>query len=972
MQRSFWRRLIGVVMLGACLSGTLQPAQAQTTQPGDPSGFKQNAGAPQEFAAMSLPDMRQAGQRSGYALLKVQPRQDQQGWVWSEQVAIDRSAQVAISLIAPNSQAWRVEISLPDGSRGALAELSKQSGGQQQRTELGLGERGYPAEVYTVLKAPPGLWQITVTASSEADQGFILVAPESTYGLYSYLATPTLLEGQPISLAAYVYARALPPELPADKEDTEEPAPLLDGQELSAQQLERELELRKQAEELARQQEAAELAAKQRGEEQKDTPEPLPQEAPPAALLIPEALAEAKIEGRLVLGTPDGAQLSLPLAERGDPKQDAGVVSVRLPELKAGTYTAQLQIRATLPDGTVFDRTSEQIIPVLRPALALTERVSSQVLDDTRLALTFGAEALDALPSEVYVYAQVWGRGRGGELAPAGWVGGLAAPALQDDGRIQLTLTLDARWLALAGVQAPLELREARLQDSETAVPISILPKAAVEGQELPKAAFSDPKTVDLADPSLHQGRPPAVSTRTAQTRAPASGAQPGGLHLAAFHGEPRRARGQAAPRQQVGGDGILLVHGYCSGPVWPAAQFDDGPTAVFADFNQNRSHHTFAELIRDQGNLAFSDSFAVVAHSQGGAAALEMYTHYWTKLDNSLAPRRIQSLGTPYQGSQLAGVLALIGQIFGFGCGVNMNLTVPGSLLWLSTIPIWARNEVYYSTTAHGRWWIFELFCHATSFILPGIDDGVVAVAFAQLPGGHNQGTTRKQCHTGGMAYGAQYNDSGRNALMDIYGRFSRDVGVIPDGPSCPGGASPLTISMDDEDYQNANSRGGWIGATTSTNNTTFRFCRVPGTLFRPLSPFSAPNNHYAVLQLGTVCPNGSVPFSRYFDNEDYSNANWFAGNILPNSSDQNTLLRFCLFRAGWSTMASFPNLGIRYGVFAADGFSKALATGFVHTDDEDHNNANSYSAGVSWWNDAQAIVVGGKNTTLRMARVQ
>lgn len=69
---------------------------------------------------------------------------------------------------------------------------------------------------------------------------------------------------------------------------------------------------------------------------------------------------------------------------------------------------------------------------------------------------------------------------------------------------------------------------------------------------------------------------------------------------------------------------------------------------------------------------------------------------------------------------------------------------------------------------------------------------------------------------------------------------------------------------------------------------------------------------------------------------------------------------------------MATFPNLRIGYGVFAADGFSKALATGYVRTDDEDHNNANSYSASPAWWGEAQAIVVGGANTVLRMARVQ
>lgn len=199
-------------------------------------------------------------------------------------------------------------------------------------------------------------------------------------------------------------------------------------------------------------------------------------------------------------------------------------------------------------------------------------------------------------------------------------------------------------------------------------------------------------------------------------------------------------------------------------------------------------------------------------------------------------------------------------------------------------------------------------------------------------------------------------------------------DVGVIATGSTCPGGVAAIEIHMDDEDKDNANSRGGWIGATISDRNTTFRFCRVSGTLFKALSVLNYPNNHYAVLSLGSVCPGGSVPFSRYFDNEDDTggNANWSRGDIYPNFSRENTRLYFCLFRSSGDTMSSFPDIGMSYGVFAASGFSKALAEGYVHTDDQDKNNANSYSADITWWNDAQRIITGGNNTDLRMAQVR
>src|ERR1041384_3877354 len=81
--------------------------------------------------------------------------------------------------------------------------------------------------------------------------------------------------------------------------------------------------------------------------------------------------------------------------------------------------------------------------------------------------------------------------------------------------------------------------------------------------------------------------------------------------------------------------------------------------------------------------------------------------------------------------------------------------------------------------------------------------------------------------------------------------------VGVIPQVVSsppsqndCPGG-SLLYFQFDDEDSDNENHHGGWIGATISNSNTRFYFCRVDGSLFRPLSTTAGVTDHYAVLQL-------------------------------------------------------------------------------------------------------------------------
>ncbi|HEX8434931.1 hypothetical protein [Archangium sp.] len=201
-------------------------------------------------------------------------------------------------------------------------------------------------------------------------------------------------------------------------------------------------------------------------------------------------------------------------------------------------------------------------------------------------------------------------------------------------------------------------------------------------------------------------------------------------------------------------------------------------------------------------------------------------------------------------------------------------------------------------------------------------------------------------------------------------------DVGVIQ-GQYCDNWGSSYgnaTLYMDDEDRRNANNRWGWIGATRSTDNTQLFFCRVDGRIFKPLSTVNDTRNHYAVVKLGSQCPNGSETFVRHFDNEDNNNKNW--ANMPSGGShvlNRNTTLHFCLFRNGSNTMSGFPNLNYTYGVFAAPGFYKALSTGGIYTDDEDNNNANSYQAwGNNTMTDAMRIISGGNNTTLNMVKVK
>ncbi|QWP78403.1 hypothetical protein J5226_08430 [Lysobacter sp. K5869] len=213
--------------------------------------------------------------------------------------------------------------------------------------------------------------------------------------------------------------------------------------------------------------------------------------------------------------------------------------------------------------------------------------------------------------------------------------------------------------------------------------------------------------------------------------------------------------------------------------------------------------------------------------------------------------------------------------------------------------------------------------------------------------------------------------------------------VGVIPDR-SCPSQYPTTWLYHDDEDRRNANSRGGWIGATTSNNNTTWRYCRIDDSRslsFRPL-PNGGNAYDYSVLKLGVFCPSGARTVIRRQNNENWNNQNSNSGplTIFPSSQGwlfppaplpfngplPTTITHYCHFDGAapsWlGYMSSFPNLGFAYGVHAPSAFPKpwALATGWVHQDDEDWFNFNA------WWGWPDNVMSGGGNTWRGMARVR
>ncbi len=447
----------------------------------------------------------------------------------------------------------------------------------------------------------------------------------------------------------------------------------------------------------------------------------------------PAAAANIIRRAQMRLIAPNGRTQRLIMFDdgrHGDGAANDGIFGTLMTPRQAGQYTAQVTMRGQTPDGTPLLRTTEHIFPVVDQTITLNESAATASPDGlNRLNINLNA-TITAEIEQVQLYAELWGTNADGQMVPVTWVGGLVAPTA--DG---VPVSVDGRWLSLANASAPFELRNVRLQDVATHIPLTQLGSVPVNIPESVSKGVAETAVTEITEEMLMGERPTAVTTNQPAPNAP------GGV--------------------------LMLVHGYCSEGTWPTGDFTGDVT--FQDYNQNRTHDQFANLIRTYGNQF--PSFGIVAHSQGGAASLHLYTYYWSGLDYSSGSRLIQSVGTPYQGTALAGNLALLGDLFGAGCGTNWDLTYDGAALWLSGIPSWARSRVYYHTTSFKDvWWRYDYCNFATDLFLSDPDDGVVEKWSGQLSGGNNLGHKTGWCHTSGMRDPAQTQDHSRNANMNTY----------------------------------------------------------------------------------------------------------------------------------------------------------------------------------------------------------
>ena len=422
----------------------------------------------------------------------------------------------------------------------------------------------------------------------------------------------------------------------------------------------------------------------------------------------------------------------------GDGAAGDGVFGARIPLTEPGPLHLRVEARSVTESGASLLRSAEHRIEVVPGGMELLpNNATASIAPDPAPAaapqLRIDIPIASAIPSRrILAAAELWGRDpETGHPAPAVWAALITEPRALADAGDAVSLFVDPRWLATSSIAAPFELRNIRLHDIDTLVPIALRDRAPlrIDGQlTLPASA---PRAID---PAMRAGFPRAD------------------LALACTLSESDLA---LAATRALGAHNLMLSHGYCAGgSPWPTSDFS-GFLEAFSDPDQNRTHDQFAQLLLAFG--ANSKSYGFVGHSQGGCAALHLWTFYFSGLDWAEGPRLIQSLGTPYQGTPLA-------SLGGFSCGVNNNMTTDGAPVWLSTIPTASRASVWYWTTSYTSNWC-DFFAN---LILAAPNDGTTEVVRGQLPGATNMGNKTGWCHTTGMSYPAQYTDSVRNAELN------------------------------------------------------------------------------------------------------------------------------------------------------------------------------------------------------------
>lgn len=718
--------------------------QDSVTLPGARLESKALAGDPSEMAMMRLPEPAQravtvdANSAPIYFSNESGGRFEQKMWL--------PEGEWILSITRPSAEPWEMTLSGPQSQTYALAQKDIAPViGYHEAAQTGAAGEAPVNEIYSVKAKAAGEWVLTVqttrsanTQKSDARGMVTWVSPQDPYQLYFHFSDFEHRVGKSLGFNVFL-------------------AP-------------------KKAEVLT-----TEEAAQTPGKVEKEIT--VPPEAP-----VPEPI-KAIERATLTLFRPQMAPLQVTLRDNGqnaDGAAEDGRLGALLDGLSEGQYSARVEVWAKAPTGEALYYRIEQFFAVAPTLFDLHEEVKTERVDEGRTEIRLIGDTKAEMGTPLFVYGELWGSNGAGQEEAIAWMGGARYLQRDAEDKAFVALVLDHRWLSRSGLKAPFVLKSVRVQEADTQIVIASRARMAVSLDEAMVNSLA-PITRDVSaiTPEMREGEAPQWF-KEAQARAAQAPA--------------RQEKINTVTSMWGGDDGIMIVHGWCEDNPWNQKRFTDtdhyfyrGDNYFYEHPGDNISNDRFARQIAAEGNSRFKNFFSVVAHSQGGMAAVHLRTFYWSKLNLAEAygvPRPIQSVGTPYAGTSLmnADMALSFATLFWLsrgrgslnGCGLNYDLTTWGARSWLNNIPSHVRQLTHVYTTTHRiqqRWWHLDFWnyiCNFWSSIwLNGPDDGTSSLYSARaLAGAHIYPNREERCHVSGMRYMAQCEDQALNDEMDYYGR--------------------------------------------------------------------------------------------------------------------------------------------------------------------------------------------------------
>lgn len=456
---------------------------------------------------------------------------------------------------------------------------------------------------------------------------------------------------------------------------------------------------------------------------------------------------------------PDMSHATFPMYDDGkhdDGAANDGVFGGNFNATQRGLYKVSAVLGGTLDGSVPFVRSASHLMEVVNDDIALAS-VPAQLLSGasnaTKLRLQVDVTGTSAPGSLYRAYAEVWAHHL--MPKPVAWLGGYVEKQCETGGaRCYVELELDAHWLKMAQVdlRKGLRLEHVYLSDYAAHVPLTqmaMIPVAPSPTDASSKAVLHNLVNLVSMLPRLHE---PTESMRWGQRPA----------HLLPEAVEARRA---AAKANGTDLPNLVLLHGWCAQQQpWSNEGFTNA--RLFEDYGQSRPTAEFAKLVVDA--TADLPSFGLIGHSQGGLVSTHIHNYFWTGLENAKGERKIQSVGTPYQGCTGAGSGADFIKVFGIGCGSNFDLSTDGAALWSAGIEESTRSDVYFYLTQWKDSGLIKYCKLAVNLLLKWPNDGATEIALGVLEGGNNMGITQGECHTLDMNFPPQYRDSARNKVMN------------------------------------------------------------------------------------------------------------------------------------------------------------------------------------------------------------